>query len=463
MKTPVSLRTLLRNNVLKQALLGGGVMIVVLIAITYFLGRYKAASDLEATGRGLAKAFRAQIVEGDIKIAELQIAEILKTQKTESVIILDTKMNPIYRRTEQARLLPKCKLIGTACLPNLSGAAEVLMPIYYNEEQPLVFGYLYIKRDVNLDWVFLGLVSVVFALGYLTVLSGVTRMTASSMKMFAQDLENWSNRLSQDPKNAESLSETPFQELVPLRTAIEGLNQRIGEYEATAAKEAKFLILRGIAHDLLGPVSQAQLYLATLRKKAESEPGYSLLISKALDSVKAVADVASQVKMLKQSPDLNEYIDFAVETKIELEIIKRSDVIKDKRLFVMFENRDAGFIEASTSRPELKRILQNLVGNAADASADGSRIEVKVAHDGEHAILTVRDFGHGIPLHLQEKVFQPEFTLKAGTGTGLGLSIVRHIVEARNGSVELSSSGDGTLVRVKFPIHRTEEMLNAVL
>ena len=223
------------------------------------------------------------------------------------------------------------------------------------------------------------------------------------------------------------------------------------------------MILRGIAHDLLGPVSQAQLYLATLRKKAESEPGYSLLISKALDSVKAVADVASQVKMLKQSPDLNEYIDFAVDTKIELEIIKRSDVIKNKRLFVTFENSDAGFIEASTSRPELKRILQNLVGNAADASADGSRIEVTVGHDGEHAILTVRDFGHGIPLHLQEKVFQPEFTLKAGTGTGLGLSIVRHIVEARNGSVELSSSGDGTLVRVNFPIHRTEERLNAVL
>ncbi len=463
MNTPVSLRTYLRNNILKHALLGGAVMVIVLLAITYFLGRYKAASDLEGTGRAFAKAFRAQIVEGDVKAAELQIAEILKTNEVERVVILDKKMNPIYRSTDSALRSPSCKFIGIACMPTFGGEAEVLVPIYYNEESLLLFGYLYLKREMNLDWVFLGLVSTVFAIGYLTMLSGVTRMTASSMTVLAQNLENWARLLGKDPKNMDSLSGTPFQELVPLKTAIEGLNQRIGEYETTAAEEAKFLILRGIAHDLMGPVAQAQLYLATLKKKAESEPGYSTLISKAFDSVKAVADVASQVKMLKQSPDLSEYIDLAVETELELETIKRSDAIKAKRLQVTFKNVDGGSLDASLSRPELKRILQNLIHNSADASPAGARIEIQVGRSCKHAVLSVKDFGHGIPLHLQEKVFQPEFTLKPGSGTGLGLSIVRHIVEARKGSVELSSFEGSTVVQVRLAIFRTEEMLDAVL
>ena len=37
-------------------------------------------------------------------------------------------------------------------------------------------------------------------------------------------------------------------------------------------------------------------------------------------------------------------------------------------------------------------------------------------------------------------------------GSGLGLAIVRHIAEAHGGSVALSSSPEGTVVRVELPL-----------
>ena len=64
---------------------------------------------------------------------------------------------------------------------------------------------------------------------------------------------------------------------------------------------------------------------------------------------------------------------------------------------------------------------------------------------------------------IQEKVFQPDFTMKPGTGTGLGLAIVRHISELRKGHVLLDSNlGAGTLIQVKIPVFSNEGAYDGV-
>jgi two-component system NtrC family sensor kinase len=73
----------------------------------------------------------------------------------------------------------------------------------------------------------------------------------------------------------------------------------------------------------------------------------------------------------------------------------------------------------------------------------------------DEAAIQVRDRGCGIPQHLQEQVFEPDYTSKPGLGTGLGLSIVQHICHQRGGTVALDSEiGKGTSVRVSFPLVR---------
>jgi PAS domain S-box-containing protein len=106
----------------------------------------------------------------------------------------------------------------------------------------------------------------------------------------------------------------------------------------------------------------------------------------------------------------------------------------------------------------LKRVFQNLFGNARDAMPGGGAITVSCRAErrrGEagNIVVTVADTGTGIPKALAEKIFDPFFTTKKpGKGTGLGLALVRRIVLLHNGRVEIAKSDDtGTTFRIEIP------------
>lgn len=110
----------------------------------------------------------------------------------------------------------------------------------------------------------------------------------------------------------------------------------------------------------------------------------------------------------------------------------------------------------------LRRILQNLVSNAAKHGGQGGWIGIQAAvrRDASPPMLEIRvdDRGPGIPRQEQGRVFEPFFrgaaALDAQTrGSGLGLAVVQELVAAHGGSVHLDSEpGSGTCVRFRLPI-----------
>ncbi len=103
---------------------------------------------------------------------------------------------------------------------------------------------------------------------------------------------------------------------------------------------------------------------------------------------------------------------------------------------------------------QLRRVLQNLLGNAIDAlPAQNGRVHVACTRVGESAFITVSDNGCGIPPEKIEQLFQPYFTTKpVGKGTGLGLFITRKILQEMGGTIELKSpAGQGTVATVRLP------------
>jgi len=106
----------------------------------------------------------------------------------------------------------------------------------------------------------------------------------------------------------------------------------------------------------------------------------------------------------------------------------------------------------------LKRIFQNLFGNARDAMPGGGTMTVEAFSErraGETGNVVIRfcDTGTGIPPQYIDKIFDPFFTTKkAGKGTGLGLALVRRIVQLHNGQVRVDKTGpDGTTFRIDIP------------
>ena len=91
---------------------------------------------------------------------------------------------------------------------------------------------------------------------------------------------------------------------------------------------------------------------------------------------------------------------------------------------------------------QLTQVLLNLIGNAAQARADGI-ITVRLEHKEELVHLQVSDNGPGISSDIRPNIFDPFFTTKEeGEGTGLGLSVAYSIIKQHKGMLALVEETD---------------------
>lgn len=103
----------------------------------------------------------------------------------------------------------------------------------------------------------------------------------------------------------------------------------------------------------------------------------------------------------------------------------------------------------------LRQILINLLVNARKFTQTGS-VTLGAAVEAPYLRLWVRDTGLGIPIELQEKIFEPFGTMgrkRRAEGIGLGLSITRHLVALHGGTITLESQlGTGSIFNIYLPL-----------
>jgi PAS domain S-box-containing protein len=106
-----------------------------------------------------------------------------------------------------------------------------------------------------------------------------------------------------------------------------------------------------------------------------------------------------------------------------------------------------------------EQIVLNLLSNAVKFTPDGGRITMQCGTTGSDAFITVSDTGPGIPLDMQNAVFEPFVQLGRSLthtqeGTGLGLAISRDLARAMGGDVTLvSTPSQGATFTLKLRRH----------
>ncbi|MCP4416462.1 MAG: GAF domain-containing protein [Chloroflexi bacterium] len=103
-------------------------------------------------------------------------------------------------------------------------------------------------------------------------------------------------------------------------------------------------------------------------------------------------------------------------------------------------------------------VIRNYIENGLKYGSEESDIELHTYQKNETVIVSVRDYGPGIPGELHQKVFDRFYradnslTQRVG-GTGLGLAICKGFVEAHGGKVWLETAVPGTIFNFSLPIH----------
>lgn len=107
----------------------------------------------------------------------------------------------------------------------------------------------------------------------------------------------------------------------------------------------------------------------------------------------------------------------------------------------------------------LERVIDNLVGNAVKYSKPGGDIDVSIQPEGDRILMTVRDYGAGIPRESLDKIFDRFYRVPGthGPGAGLGLALVKDVVDWHGGCMTIESEpGVGSAFTVSLPTSAEE-------
>jgi signal transduction histidine kinase len=107
---------------------------------------------------------------------------------------------------------------------------------------------------------------------------------------------------------------------------------------------------------------------------------------------------------------------------------------------------------------QIRRALDNLIGNAIKYTPAGGRVDIDAERLGAEIVIKVADTGVSISAQDAPRVFERFYRAQDASGlaiegTGLGLAIVRAIAEQHGGSVSIESElGRGSVFSLRLPL-----------
>jgi signal transduction histidine kinase len=220
----------------------------------------------------------------------------------------------------------------------------------------------------------------------------------------------------------------------------------ITEQRRTEAELRNFADL--VAHDLREPVIGIAHLISMLERRAEEPPSPDVLrvlretAERAHELIDGVLSYSRAGDLRRERIDLG---DLMAEVAEDLRPLLRET---DARL-----HTDALPVVDGDPR-HLRRVLQNLVGNAVKFHGEQQpRIHVSARRRDDDWVITVRDNGIGVDPDQATRIF--DMFARAGgatEGSGIGLAVCRRVVEAHGGVIWVEpSEGGGSAFSFTLP------------
>jgi two-component system C4-dicarboxylate transport sensor histidine kinase DctB len=208
-----------------------------------------------------------------------------------------------------------------------------------------------------------------------------------------------------------------------------------------------------VSHELNQPLAAMKTYLAGARllldRRRFAEAGSSF--QRIDDLIERMGAITRQLKSYaRKGGDAFEPVDLRDALKGGLTIMEPQ--MRAMRVEIA-QNLPRRPVMVLADRLRLEQVIINLLRNALDAMKDNEKREIDLLiAEGEEAVLSVRDNGHGI--EDLETLFEPFYTTKKpGEGVGLGLAISSGIVSDLGGRLTARNpDAGGAVFEIRLPL-----------
>ncbi len=210
-----------------------------------------------------------------------------------------------------------------------------------------------------------------------------------------------------------------------------------------------------LAHEIRNPLGTVKGFVQLAREKGQ--PPLAQLLDPAIDEIHRLETLVKHLLLYGRPQEPSMRMADWSEIAAELEVHAR-EAIGDKPIRF---SRSGGDWLLRTDPALLRQALLNLIRNAVEALADGTKGEIRLnaAREGPHRFaITLEDNGPGLPEPVRRKLFEPFLTTKS-SGTGLGLAISKRLVESLGGSLEFhDAEPHGVRAEIEFPMIDVERI-----
>jgi signal transduction histidine kinase len=235
-------------------------------------------------------------------------------------------------------------------------------------------------------------------------------------------------------------------------------HQRLAELAHVGRQATAGEFSSSIAHELNQP-------LGAILTNAETA---ELILESPSPDLTELRDIVADIRRDDQraSEVIHRMRSFLKRTPFELRDVDLNDIMREAFDFLATQAASSNVALYFNAFPEalpikgdavqLQQVILNLVVNGIEAMSampyGRAVIGRTELNGGTSAIVSISDFGPGIPLKKLNEIFDPFFTTK-NQGMGIGLSIARTIIQAHKGQIWVENQAEGGAVfRLSLPL-----------
>lgn len=333
---------------------------------------------------------------------------------------------------------------------------SVSVPLVYGDGQVIgVMRYLTGLRLVNRQIASTAALAVFTGLAVLTLVGLGSLYFIRSVVSPLQEVTHMVRRIA-DGSYGVQIQKPYRDEIGELVDSINDMSIRVSQSE-----KAQTDFVSSVSHELRTPLTAITGWAETISYdetlSEDALRGVGIIQREAKRLTGMVEELLEFTRMQDGRFTLNvEQVDVAAE--LEDAVFTYRELLTQEGMTLEYVPPEEDLPMISGDPERLKQVFLNLMDNARKYARSGKRIRVGVEQEGKWLLVTVRDFGPGVPEDDLENVKKKFFKGSSKErGSGIGLAVCDEIVQYHGGRLVLQNAeGGGLKVTVQLPLSLEE-------